>query len=78
MGVHAQVPDIRIFDAEGDGTFTVELSVPVGERKRRFVAFECADRDDAGGLAASLLRRSQSPCRGDALDALLGDGLTDE
>ena len=71
-------PDIRILDAEGDGCFTVEVSVPVGERKRRFLTFEAANRDDAEGLAESLLRLAQRPCEGDALDAVLGVGLLDE
>ena len=75
---HKQVPDIRILDPEGDGTFTVEVSVPVGERERRFLCFEAEDRQDAEGLAQSLLRRAQRPCSGDALDAVIGVGLLHE
>ena len=76
--LHKQVPDILVHDADEDGTFTVEVSVPVGERERRFLTFEAADREDAEGLAQSLVRLAQRPCDGDALDAVLGVGLLDE
>ena len=68
-------PDILIHEDDG---FTVEVSVPVGKRERRFLTFEAEDRQDAEGLAQSLLRRAQRPCEGDALDAVLGVGLFNE
>ena len=75
---HKQVPDIRILDPEGDGLMVVEVSIPTGPRTRRAVEFECEGGDDAEGLAGSLLRLSQRPCEGDAIDAVLGVGLLEE
>ena len=75
---YKQMPDIRILDPEGDGLMVVEVSIPTGPRTRRAVEFECEGREDAAGLAQSLLRRSQRPCVGDPIDAVLGLGLLNE
>ena len=69
-------PDIIVHD--DDGAYMVELSVPVVARRRRFLRVEAADREDAEGLARILLERAQRPCRGDAIDAVLGVGLLEE
>lgn len=66
-------PDIYIFDEDSGDGVTVELSVPMGVRKRRFLTFFASDRKEAEGLVQILLERAQRPCEGDAIDAVLGD-----